>query len=176
MAYVLALYFDSKSEAKISEIWQDLVCEDDICSSPMHRPHISLAMYDGNEVNIKPIKKAIKKLSKNLKSFRLELSYFGYFANQESIFLGPKVNKELLAIQARLYKKLKNHSHDLSEYSEPDIWIPHCTIVYNLSTDSFMATIQKTKSIILPISIKIEEIGFVQVLSEKAETIFSKKL
>jgi len=176
MSYVLALYFDEKSEAKISEIWEDLVCESGICSSPMHRPHISLAMYDGNEINIKPIKKEIKKLSKSSKPFRLELSYLGYFANQETIFLGPKVNKELLAIQAKLYKKLQNHSHDLSEYSKPDFWIPHCTIVYNLSTDSFIATIRKTKSIILPISIKIKEIGFVQVLPEQVDIIYSKRL
>ncbi len=176
MPYAIEFYLDKESEARIAEIWQYLKESITVGSSFIgYRPHISLAVYDFEDLDIKLMKTQIKDFTKDLEAFELSLNYIGFFPNREAIFLGPKVTKSLLKTHAKFHKKFKPHKKYLQAYYNTQNWIPHCTIAYGLSQKDFNIILLKVQNIDLPIKIKLQEIGIVYVTPEKAKEIFSIK-
>jgi 2'-5' RNA ligase len=133
-------------------------------------PHIALSVYDDID-----IEKAIELINRfPIYPFFIDLQGIGTFPGDENtIFLIPKVSKELLEIQSNFY----NHFIRVpgcQSYYHPDRWVPHCTLGIDIESDNFKDAFEIVRKEFSPIRVRVEKIILIKF--RPVEVLFERKI
>lgn len=174
MPFAIELYFDEVAEAAVRHIWQAIA--DAGFKSPMqdagYRPHISLAVYDDDALDLDGLQQTLKSFVGTLPPFFVDLSNIGIFPTNEGIiFLGATVTQTLQRIHADFHAAFAEFAGDLRPYYQVNHWVPHCTLAYGLSPDEIAAILLLGWQAPLPLRAQACQIGIAQVSPMSCEFI-----
>jgi 2'-5' RNA ligase len=175
MPYAIELYFDSQAETAVRHIWQAIA--DAGSSSPMleagHRPHVSLAVYDSEDLDTAESGQALASFARLLAPFPLLLSHIGIFATAEGVlYLGATATEDLLALHARFHDVFADYAHHLRPYYRVGRWVPHCTLAHELSAAACADLLPLCWSAPLPLQVTVQEIGISRVSPTSCDFTF----
>lgn len=94
----------------------------------------------------------------------VEFPYLGQFLQPDPVvWLGPIVNAALLHHQRRFYNLLAGHATDLRAYYLPDHWVPHTTILSDVSLSHLGLALDILRQFTLPIHGTLDAVTVVDV-------------
>ena len=177
MPFVVELYFDPSTEARIRGAWNAI--DDAGISDSMpkggYRPHVSLGVCDYLETD--SLAQELSTFATSAAPFRLSFPNIGIFSTSAGVvFLGVTVTEELLSVHAAFHKIFKKHAQDQREYYTVGRWVPHCTLAFGLSEHQIAKVVTICRQIILPISTKVKGISVVKVSPTSCRTLYSFNL
>jgi 2'-5' RNA ligase len=175
MPYAVELYFNPQAETAVRHIWQTFAAAGRL--SPMlesgYRPHVSLAVYDSEELNIVELQEALFAYAGELAPFPLQLSHIGIFPAAEGVlYLGVSVTQELLDFHARFHNAVASLVPVLRPYYQVGRWVPHCTLAYQLTAESCADLIPICWPTPLPLQVEVQEIGISHVSPSSHDLVF----
>jgi 2'-5' RNA ligase len=175
MPFAVELYFDPASEATIRRIWQAIAQAG--LKSPMleagYRPHVSLAVYDGDTLDVANLIQDLRSYAPTIAPFSLALSTIGLFPTAEGVvFLGVTVTKDLLELHTGFHRAFARYAGQLRSYYAVGNWVPHCTLSAGVSVDDSAAILPICWSTPLPIQGQVEEIGLAKVSPVHCDLLF----
>jgi 2'-5' RNA ligase len=132
MPFAIVLLFDAKTEAAFRKIGRTLeknrvpTC----FSGEGFGPHLTLASFqDGDPERLL---KVLKRTATSFAPFPLRIESIGSFPRKGVLFLAPVVTGGLLEMNSRLHGELKKDVKGFARYYFPGVWVPHCTLSFNL--------------------------------------------
>ena len=173
MPFVVELYFDPSTEARIRDAWRaiDEAGISDSMPKGGYRPHVSLGVCDYLETD--SLVQELSIFATSVTPFQLSFPNIGIFSTSEGVvFLGVTVTKELLSVHAAFHEIFKKHAQDQRDYYTVGCWVPHCTLAFGLSEDQIVEAVTVCRQIDLPISAEVKEIGVVKVSPTSCQTLF----
>ena len=134
MGFGVELIFDTDSEARIKSLW-DVLAEatgNTYLLDSGSRPHISLALFESLEgVDLRD---ALASFALATAPVSLRLSAVGMFPGAECVmYLAPVVTRGLLDAHSNFYHCLHELPIRSLPYYQPERWIPHCTVAYDVT-------------------------------------------
>lgn len=162
MPFVVELYFDPPTEARIRNAWKaiDEAGISDSMPNGGYRPHISLGVCDHLETD--PLAQELSIFAARIAPFQVSFPNIGIFSTSEGvIYLGATVTEQLLDIHARFHKIFEIYAQEQREYYTVGKWVPHCTLAFGLSEDQVAEAVTVCRQISLPVSTEVKEIGVV---------------
>ena len=177
MPFVVELYFDPSTEARIRDIWKAIGDAGISDSMPKggYRPHVSLGVCDHLESNA--FERELSNFAASVAPFRLSFLNIGIFATSEGVvFLCVTVTEGLLSVHAAFHKIFKKYAAEQREYYAVGQWVPHCTLAFGLSEAQIVEAVTVCQQIDLPISAEVKEIGVVEVSPTNYQTLYSFNL
>lgn len=179
MPFAVELYFDPASETTIRRIWQAIAQVG--LKSPMleagYRPHVSLAVYDGDSLDVNSLIQDLAAYAATIAPFNLTLSSIGLFPTAEGVlFFGVTVTKDLLELHAGFQRAFARYADRLRPYYAVGNWVPHCTLSSGVAVDDSAAILPICWSTSLPLQGQVEEIGLAKVSPVHCDLLFVGKL
>lgn len=175
MPFAIELYFDDLAETAVRQVW-DVIAQTSFNSRMIdsgYRPHVSLAVYDNDALEIDRLQQDLTTYAQAISSFNLCLSFVGTFVSDEGvIFLGPTVTQDLLDAHTTFHHLFKGYNKDLRSYYAIGNWIPHCTLAYGLSRKAYVELTSIDWKIPLPLLCHIQEIGLAKVSPSSCEILY----
>ena len=172
MAFAVELYYDPPAEESVRCAWKAMA-EAGINSSMLdggYRPHVSLGVSD--QLNVSDACKALETFASNNLPFTLTLSSIGVFPTAEGVlFLGVTVTQKLLDLHSEFHRFFRECAIDQWDYYRVEMWVPHCTLAFDLSASKIAEAISVCQQMALPIHARVQEIGVVQVTPAKCHTL-----
>ncbi len=168
MGYSIELYFDQVFETRFIELWKKL--EEFDVPSILHKigskPHISLSVLESiDEIQASEL---IEKFSNRLSQFEIEFPAIGLIPGEsQTVFLAPTVNSKVMEVQKALYQQLQLVGFKVRKHYEPGNWLPHCTILKELSSSEALKTVGICQNNSLAGKARIIEIGFIEFRPRK---------
>lgn len=165
MPYTVEMCFDEKSNKKIRELW-NLLDQKNISNymiASNMTPHITLTVF--NQTNHKLVNDRLKNFAQEIEPSEISFSHIGFFpsdSEQGVVFLAPTITMDLLKFYRKFYDYFTDFIDEQVKYYLPNAWIPHCTIVLNISQAKVIKTIEEILSRYEPIEVKIKSINFVK--------------
>ena len=164
MPYSVGLYFDTKTNALVRDVWKDLF-EDGVADYyhvSGNRPHITLVMVP--EIDLDQAVSVLRDVAERQPVFPLAFQQIGIFPGSKPVvFWGPVITEELLRLQRELYDRLAGFSSQASfNFYKPDHWIPHCGLAMEIADEGVVPAIVQ-KCFALPNShpAQVKEIGLI---------------
>lgn len=156
------LYFDAQAERKIrsfrEEMYQGGITP--VLGTLDDRPHISLAVF--GRTDPEKLVQLSRSFALTLKPFPIQLSAIGVFPTRDNVlFLIPAANTALMTIHAAFHQLLQQERITSSQYYLPGNWVPHCTIESDISNPQLKKAVHLGKSLFVPVSGSITELGVV---------------
>ena len=177
MPFAVELFFDTQAEEQICDAWK-VIQETGISSSMLdagYRPHVSLGVCIRVEPSV--FEEEFASFAASVAPFPMSLSSVGIFPGvQGVIFLGVTVTEYLLEVHAAFHKIFKTYAQEQSEYYTVGNWVPHCTLAFRLSERQIAEAVPICRSVPLPISAEVKEIGLMEVLPTSCHTLCLYKL
>jgi len=173
MPFVVELYFDPSTEARIRDAWEAIDEAEISDSMPKggYRPHISLGVCD--HLDTDSLAQELSIFAASVTPFRLLFPNIGIFSTSEGVvFLGVTVTEQLLSVHAGFHKIFKKYAEKQREYYTVGQWVPHCTLAFGLSEHQIAETVTICRQIVLPTSTEVREIGVVEVSPTSCQTLF----
>ncbi|MDF2591991.1 MAG: hypothetical protein K0S75_1457 [Clostridia bacterium] len=175
MGYAVELYFDEKSEEAIRAIWKVLYDKD--ISKYMYesdsRPHITLAVYDDEINNLELFMEKIKEFAQKAVILKLNLSNVGVFnMNEGVVFLQPRVTREMLDMQEEFHRTMRSFEEAEWRYFLPDLWVPHCTMTFNLKKEKLLQSVEVISSMFRPMEVLIDGLGIAKFKSVEYVSLY----
>ncbi|MYB00302.1 2'-5' RNA ligase family protein [Candidatus Poribacteria bacterium] len=172
MPFVVELYFDPSTEARIRGAWKAI--DDAGISDSMpkggYRPHVSLGVCD--HLDTDSLAQELSIFATGVTPFRLSFPNIGIFSTSEGVvFLGVTVTEQLLSVHAGFHKIFKKYAREQREYYTVGQWVPHCTLAFGLSEVQIVEAVTLCRQIDLPISAEVKEIGVVKVSPTSCRTL-----
>ncbi|MCO7124423.1 2'-5' RNA ligase family protein [Sporolactobacillus shoreicorticis] len=144
LLYVLA-QFDSKSQAKLREIQNELVKRGMIGKQAAHLPyHLTLGSFDPDQQS--EISERIEKVCSRTSPIKLTLSHISLFG-LGVLFLAPNITHELLNFQSDFIKGSRN------DYE----WTAHATLLID-NPDAIQKALPIVAAYFKPFCVKIDSI------------------
>jgi hypothetical protein len=143
MGYSIELYFERKFEEMIRSLWDELEREGvpSILQKIGSRPHLSLIILE--KCKIHHVTELIDICIKGQLQFTISFQAISLIPGlQQSVFLAPAINLDLIKIQQSLYRHLTGNKCCIKKHYEPDSWLPHCSISKELSHDEAIKTLE----------------------------------
>lgn len=163
MDYAVVLYFDRKSEEKLTRYMHSL-CEKGVNTYMLDmgiRPHITLAIF--NDMNGDSIRSDLHRFAKESAKFKVRLESIGIFNSDSGVvYLSPVITDPLIQIHNGFYEFFKDVLHQYIAYYLPGLWTPHCTMATRLRRTEIMAAIGSLLEEFQPMEAEVCEIGFVE--------------
>ncbi|MCT4639268.1 MAG: 2'-5' RNA ligase family protein [Bacteroidales bacterium] len=165
MGYAVELVFDSDSEMQISELIR--LPEANGIENGLIKfgttPHITLTVSD--LIDIDRVVEFVRTI--NIPKLKIQFCGIGTFAGSDNtIFLIPKVIKDLLNLQEMFHKHLSSYYKLWNNYY-PERWIPHCTVAMGISDEVFNKTFMLLQSSMKPILAKVEKVRIIKFHPEE---------
>ena len=174
MPFVVELYFDPSTEARIRDAWK-AIDEAGISDSMLkggYRPHISLGVCDHLETD--SLVQELTTFGVSVAPFRLSFPNIGIFSTSEGVvYLGAAVTTQLLNLHTTFHEIFKKYAKEQREYYTVGQWVPHCTLAFGLSEHQIAEAVTVCRQIDLPVSTEVEGIGLVQVSPKDCRTLSS---
>ncbi len=172
MPFAVELYFDPASEATIRRIWQAIAQAG--LKSPMleagYRPHVSLAVYDGDTLDVNSLIQELAAYALTIAPFSLTLSSIGLFPTAEGVlFFGVTVTKDLLELHTGFHRAFARYADRLRPYYAAGKWVPHCTLSFGVSVEESVTILPICWQTPLPIQGQVEEIGLGEVSPSRCD-------
>jgi 2'-5' RNA ligase len=172
MGYSVELLFDEKSEKIIIEYWK--ILHESNSGSFMYlkggKPHISLAVYNNEMEHIDKLKEIVVNIFQNMKKFKINLSSIGVFPGKEMVtFLNPKPSPKLLHVQSTLYSEIRKHKIKKFYWGhyKPRIWVPHCTMIVNETSDKHTTGLEILGRIYEPMEVTVAKVAIAEFFPYK---------
>ncbi|MCK5155751.1 MAG: 2'-5' RNA ligase family protein [Spirochaetales bacterium] len=162
MGFAFEMFFDSKSEEKITSIWEKLIARNlpSFMLENNCKPHISLSVY--NNLGIETAKKNLFKFCSEHNCFNLFLGFIGTFVSNENvIFIAPSMTENLINIHKDFHAKFSYLQDSGWDYYLPNKWQPHCTMAIEISKEQYINSFNTIRENFNPIEITVEAIGLV---------------
>lgn len=186
MPFAVELYFDPASEATIRRTWQAIAragfkspmfVEDPRQRAAGYRPHVSLAVYDDDTLDVDNLIQDLASYAPTIAPFSLALSTIGLFPTAEGVvFLGVTVTTDLLELHTGFHRAFAGYADRLRPYYAVGNWVPHCTLSSGVSVDDSAAILPICWPIPLPLQVQVEEIGLAKVSPVHCDLLFVSKL
>lgn len=162
MAFAITIYFDSSTEALLSQLWKKFdAAELPNIKERAFRPHITLCIY--REINCADCECKINEISTDFTLHEITLDHLGIFNNADSVlFLAPTPTEKLLEMQKKVFQILDDFAEGPWDMYKPGKWVPHCTLANDLNKDQLIKAIELSHQIELPIQAHIAQIGIVE--------------
>jgi 2'-5' RNA ligase len=157
---VFTLRFDQELARAVRAMWTALVTEGtDKAGPPSHRPHVTLAAYEAE--NVAPLCAALANFTRNIEPFSIRLSALGLFPETGTVFLAPHMNQVLLSTHTELLRYLFPICGETlhPEHLLSDTWMPHCTLASELAPDVVLHAVSACQKHWRPLSGLVEAIG-----------------
>jgi 2'-5' RNA ligase len=164
MPYATQLFFDPETEGAIHAIWQELVANGvaPYMGQSGNRPHISLALCDDLDPGACQLK--LKAWAADVKPMPVSFQQIGIFPAQEpTVFTGPVVTPELLALQREVDGLLEGCCKwPEYDYYRPSNWIPHCTLAMEFDAARLNEVLEIAGHLKLPLNGKTSGVGLIE--------------
>ncbi len=177
MKYAIELYFDKKSEEKVSSL-ANKIADAKISTKYLDwktRPHITLACF--NDVDVERCISKLKAFAEKYQRMPVELASVGMFVDTQTIYLVPVMTSSMYQFQRELHEALSEFDTRGHEWYTPNRWVPHCAIA--LTKEDECETFFKASDLVLRQFEKIfgefTAIGLVRI-SFPVEEIFTTEL
>lgn len=135
MAQGVVVLFDPAADRAVRDLWARL----DAAGLPSTRafpPHLTFAMAS----EIPP--RTREALRSELRVLHIPSLYFGAlstFTNTENVLmLSAVTDPELLAVHSAIHDVLAGRVRNPSAYYLPGSWVPHCTLLQQVSTEELV--------------------------------------
>ncbi|GAA4443253.1 2'-5' RNA ligase family protein [Actinokineospora soli] len=132
MAQGVVVLFDPEADAAVRALWSRL----DAAGLPPSRhspPHLTFAVASEIPARTRDALRA------ELRVLHIPSLFFGSlstFANTENVLmLSAVTDPELLAVHSAVHDVLAGHVRNPSAYYLPGSWVPHCTLLQQVSVD-----------------------------------------
>lgn len=162
MPHAIVLFFDRDQSAPIVQIIEDLAVQH--VSTFMHEksiPHITLAIYD--EIKGESSKKKLSEFASTFEPLSFVFSHIGLFRSKmNGIFAAPIVTKSLLKHHQDFHDFFIEEGIRSWENYQPDQWVPHCTLAFNIGEDKIDQGLSVSKNLMLPLEVKAASIGIME--------------
>lgn len=168
MGYSIELYFECGFEEKLRSLWDELekAGVPSILQKIGSRPHLSLLIFD--KCNVKHIADIIELGIKGYHKFPITFPAISLIpGKQQTVFLTPVINSELIAIQDGLYNLLDETGCFVREHYEPHNWLPHCSISKELSAVEALKTLEVCQNSLATGKTWITDVGFIEFRPRK---------
>ena len=168
MSYSVELYFEHDFEQKLRSLWDDLakVGVPSILQKIGSRPHLSLLILD--ECDAEKVAGAIEDGIRGQRKFPVTFPAVSLLpGRQQTVFLTPSVNAELVAMQGGLHSLLDKTGCLIREHYRPRNWLPHCSISKELSAADAIKTLEICQKSPPTGETRITEIGFIEFRPRK---------
>jgi len=175
MSYAIELYFDTHTETAVRQIWQAIAGTG--CKSAMleagYRPHISLAVYDRDTLDLASLQQTLLAYARALPPFALTFATVSSFPTSEGvIFLGVTVTQKLLAMHAHFHRVFARYAEACRPYYKVGHWVPHCTLSFGVSAGESAQILPLCWRTPFPLSGQVQEIGLANVSPARCEFLF----
>lgn len=156
MNYSVVAVFDEESQLLLNKVRNYLNINGVKCDPSIS--HITIARYATYQKDL--LFEKVKSFSSNLLPLEIELSVIETFTeNNNTIYLKPDDNNDLLNLHKLMLDYLSNINEDLNKYYDLENWVPHCTLALKLSKGELSKGVNiLTNYLKLPIKVKIEKI------------------
>jgi 2'-5' RNA ligase len=124
-----SVLLDDESHNFARELELELCKKFGLCAGLRQSPHITIKATFETDI-LKPFVKYLEMLSKEIKSFEIELSGFGNF-KQDVIFIDVKENKHLSNLHLKILEQMKKEFGLNPDKFEGENVKFHSTIAYN---------------------------------------------
>ena len=169
MPFAVELFFDTEAENQILDA-SIAIQNAGISSSVLYRPHVSLGVC--NRIDANAFEAELSFFAERVAPFPLTLSSVGIFPGMEGvIFLGVTVTEHLLNVHAAFHKVFNTYAQEQSEHYVVGNWVPHCTLAFGLSEPQIAEAVSICRSMPLPISAEVQEIGLTEVSPTSCHTL-----
>jgi len=162
MAFAVNLYFNQSTQSQITGFWEQLdlgIFADQKYRS--FRPHVSLCIFES--INCADCECLINQISTHFPLQTLKFDHLGVFNREEKVlFLALTPTSQLITLQKEVYQKLSEHAQQPWDLYKPDTWVPHCTLVNDLSQQDLIKALPIALKIPLPLEINISQIGIIE--------------
>jgi 2'-5' RNA ligase len=161
----ITLVFDEKADAQIHRLLAKLqatgVSTAYAPDSPgRHRPHMTLSGYDVAQPE--DWDEPLERLASRRKPFPLLLHALGLFVEAGTVYLAPRINRELIATREAVLTYFEQHSiPPRSPNFAHDRFNPHCTLVPQSSGEETLRAIETCRQNWEPIDAMAVGIGMV---------------
>jgi 2'-5' RNA ligase len=162
MPLSVQLFFDTKTETAIGELWNKFSIHG-ICgylAQSSSRPHVSLSVFEG--IPEESACDVIKKFSEIFIPFELCFTAHGRFPKTKIIFLHPNMTNELIEKQIFIEENLIAAGAQVWPQYSKSLWIPHCTIAMYADLSKAQLIYDILDTLELPMHITVQEIGLVR--------------
>lgn len=136
MSYAILLYFDTDTENTLQGLIEALANQDGIGETlpPGFRPHITLAGFEPPlPTRLMP---ALEDIARSRNPLSIHLMAAGVFpGDQGVVYLAPGANSHLLELHHELFHLLQEFDVITNPNFKPGIWVPHCSVAYNLDLE-----------------------------------------
>ena len=127
------VYFDQETDAALRGLWQ--VIEDAGLPSAMlsltYPPHLTLMMCD--ELGMDGLGVDVKQFLADHPPLPVTFSGFGVFPGELGVvYMAVTPKRDLLDFHAALWDIARPHLQPGNSYYQPDTWVPHVTLGYDL--------------------------------------------
>ena len=168
MGYSIELYFEHGFEAKLRSLWDEL--ERAGVPSILHkigsRPHLSLLILD--QCNVDHVADLIDSGIKGLSKIPITFPAYSLIpGNQQTVFLTPEMNSDLIEMQRRLYNLLEEKGYAVRKYYKPHNWLPHCSISKELSPAESLKTLEVCQDSAAIGETLVTDVGFIEFRPRK---------
>lgn len=163
MGYSIELYFEYDFEKKLRSLWDELESAGvpSILQKIGSRPHLSLLILD--KCNVDHVADLIDSGIKGLYQFPITFPAFSLIpGNQQTVFLTPVVNSELIEMQRRLYHLLEEKGYSVQEFYKPHTWLPHCSISKELAPVDALKTLEVCQASAAIGETLVTDVGFIE--------------
>ncbi len=158
----IASLLDPIADQQIRNLWQLL--EDkcglyEIKTAPF--PHYS--WFGCEDLQWKPVRQKLNKISRSLDSFSVRTSGFGLFSGPVPVlFVSLVKTPELMEIHRKIWGSLEKYLIGASELYSPERWIPHITIAHgDLTPAKLYCAVQNLAFQPLEFEIKVNNISII---------------
>ena len=164
MTYAVHLFFDDRTDAAIRAVWQEM---SDSGVAPYlgisgNRPHISLSLCE--EMDCPTFEKKLDALSQRAAKLPVSFQHIGIFpAPDATVFTGPVVTRELLALQSEVDGLLDGCCKwPEFEYYRPGHWIPHCALAMEFDQNLLNEALEIAGHLKLPLNGQVCGVGVIE--------------
>lgn len=135
MQYAIELYYDKKTEEKLSNLAQR-VADEKLSTKFLQwksRPHVTLACF--SDVDETKCISILKRFAGERKVLPAYIGSVGMFNDTKTIFVSPIMTKNMYTLQSELHDYMQEFDTKGWEWYCPDRWVPHCTIALTNEDD-----------------------------------------
>lgn len=166
--------FEETGDLTIRSLWQALA-DNDISTFMVDKPYVPHITLGGIQDNkLEDIKNALPSFAKQFDPIPVNMPYFGVFTSPfQTIFLGVTVTDTLHHLHRQFYKHCSDYL-DWELLYIPELWIPHCTLAFQLDDITLLPALEVCRQHPLPVNTSINSLSIVE--STTGEILFSTML
>jgi 2'-5' RNA ligase len=162
MPFALELALDDRSAAAVRTLWRALAHDGfPFMADSGANPHVSLAIWD--EIAHAPMTAAVAHFAGETAPLPVVFERVDVFPETGVVFLAPRTDPRLLAVQARCHQRLAAHGRQAWPHYHPQAWVPHCTLAHDVDGPRALAHARAvSERMLLPVVGRLERAELIE--------------